>query len=109
LGALESDPNLRRWSQLILLVFLEDVNNVLPDYGYEVIPSQTNFFMVNVKKDVTPVAQDFLKKGFIVGRKFPPLNECLRVSVGTDEDMKGFMKAFRQMFPLQTAAQTKAG
>src|SRR6516165_4223659 len=85
------------------------VTGELKDYGYEVIPSQTNFFMVNVKKDVTPVAQDFLKKGFIVGRKFPPLNECLRVSVGTDEDMKGFMKAFREMFPLQTAAQTKAG
>jgi hypothetical protein len=37
------------------------------------------------------------------------LNEWLRVSVGTDEDMKGFMKAFKEMFPQQTAAQTKAG
>jgi histidinol-phosphate aminotransferase len=81
----------------------------LKEYGYDVIPSQANFFMVNVKKDVTPVAQDFLKKGFVVGRKFPPMNEWLRVSVGTDEEMKGFMKAFKEIFPAQPAAQTKAG
>jgi histidinol-phosphate aminotransferase len=76
--------------------------------GYDVIPSQTNFFMVNVKKDVTPVAADFLKKGFVVGRKFPPMNEWLRVSVGTDEEMKGFMMVFKELFPPQPAAQTKA-
>jgi histidinol-phosphate aminotransferase len=76
--------------------------------GYDVIPSQTNFFMVNVKKDVTPVAADFLKKGFVVGRKFSPMNEWLRVSVGTDEEMKSFMKAFKELFPPQPTAQTKA-
>jgi histidinol-phosphate aminotransferase len=80
----------------------------LKDLGYEVIPSQANYFMVNVKKDVTPVAADFLKKGVVVGRKFPPLNEWLRVSVGTDEEMKTFMKAFKEIFPQQQTAQ-KAG
>jgi histidinol-phosphate aminotransferase len=76
--------------------------------GWEVIPSQTNFFMVNVKKDVTPVNEAFVKKGFMVGRKFPPMNEWLRVSVGTDEEMKGFMKAFKEIFPAPPTAQTKA-
>jgi histidinol-phosphate aminotransferase len=107
-ASLKDSANEARVKQLNKQV-RERVTSELKDYGYEVIPSQANFFMVNVKKDVTPVAQDFLKKGFIVGRKFPPLNEWLRVSVGTDEDMKGFMKAFREMFPQQTAAQTKAG
>jgi histidinol-phosphate aminotransferase len=76
--------------------------------GYDVIPSQTNFFMINVKKDVTPVAAEFLKKGFVVGRKFPPMTEWLRVSVGTEDEMKGFMKAFKELFPPAPAAQTKA-
>ena len=107
-ASLKDSANEARVKQLNKQV-RDRVTGELKDYGYEVIPSQANFFMVNVKKDVTPVAQDFLKKGFIVGRKFPPLNEWLRVSVGTDEDMKGFMKAFREMFPLQTAGQTKAG
>ncbi len=85
------------------------VTSELKAMGYEVIPSQTNFFMVNVKKDVTPVAEDFLKKGFVVGRKFSPMTEWLRVSVGTDEEMKGFMKTFKEIFPAQPTAQTKAG
>jgi histidinol-phosphate aminotransferase len=69
--------------------------------GYEVIPSQANFFMVNVKKDVTPVGEEFLKKGILVGRKFPPMNEWLRVSVGSDDEMNRFMKAFKEVFPAQ--------
>jgi len=83
--------------------------NELKSMGYEVIPSQTNFFMVNMKKDVTPVGEVFLKKGFVVGRKFPPMNEWLRVSVGTDEEMKGFLKVFKELFPAPPAAETKAG
>jgi len=75
--------------------------------GYEVIPSQSNFFMVNVKKDVTAVAEEFLKKGFVVGRKFPPMTEWLRVSVGTDEEMKGFMKTFKEVFPASQRAKRK--
>src|SRR5207247_3391382 len=47
--------------------------NELKAMGYEVIPTQTNFFMVNVKKDVTPVGQEFEKKEILVGRKFPPM------------------------------------
>ena len=37
------------------------------------------------------------------------MTEWLRVSVGTDEEMKGFMKAFKEVFPAQPTAQTKAG
>jgi histidinol-phosphate aminotransferase len=76
--------------------------------GYEVIPSQTNYFMVNVKKDVGGVGEEFLKKGFVVGRKFPPMNEWMRVSVGTADEMDRFMKGFKELFPVQTT-QTKAG
>ena len=83
--------------------------NELKTMGYEVIPSQTNFFMVNVKKDVTPVGEAFLKKGFVVGRKFPPMSEWLRISVGTDEEMKGFLKAFKELFPTPPASEAKAG
>ncbi|HEV8620905.1 MAG TPA: aminotransferase class I/II-fold pyridoxal phosphate-dependent enzyme, partial [Nitrospiraceae bacterium] len=75
--------------------------NELKAMGYEVIPSQANFFMVNVKKDVTPVGEEFLKKGILVGRKFPPMNEWLRVSVGSDDEMNRFMKAFKEVFPAQ--------
>ena len=71
----------------------------LRDYGYDVIPSQTNFFMVDVKRDVREVAQEFRPFDILVGRPFPPLDQHLRVSVGTEDEMQRFMVAFRQIFP----------
>jgi histidinol-phosphate/aromatic aminotransferase/cobyric acid decarboxylase-like protein len=52
-----------------------------------VIPSETNFFMVHLKRPVPPVIDEFRKRGVLVGRQFPPLTEHLRVSVGTEQEM----------------------
>jgi histidinol-phosphate aminotransferase len=68
-------------------------------YGYEVIPSQTNFFMVDVKRNVREVAQEFRPFDILVGRPFPPMDQHLRVSVGTADEMQRFMRAFREIFP----------
>jgi histidinol-phosphate aminotransferase len=69
----------------------------LKTLGYESIPSETNFFMVHLKKPIVPVIEDFRKKGVLVGRPFPPLNEHLRVSIGMPEEMARFMVAFRDI------------
>ena len=82
--------------------------NELKAMGYQTIPSQTNFFMVNVKRDVTPVGEEFTKKGILIGRKFPPLNEWLRVSIGTEDEMNRFMTAFKEIFSAQKN-ETKTG
>jgi len=71
----------------------------LRGWGYEVIPSETNFFMVDVGKDVTAVAEGFKKRKVLVGRKFPPMNNWLRVSIGTEPEMARFTVAFKEMFP----------
>jgi len=82
--------------------------NELKAMGYELIPSQTNFFMVNVKTDVTHVGEEFQKREILVGRKFPPMNEWLRVSVGTEDEMNRFMKAFKEIFS-NRKTETKSG
>ena len=82
--------------------------NELKTMGYELIPSQTNFFMVNVKTDVTPFGEEFKKREILVGRKFPPMNEWLRVSVGTEDEMNRFMKAFKEVFS-NKKSETKSG
>jgi histidinol-phosphate aminotransferase len=69
----------------------------LKDLGYELIPSDANFFMVNIRRDVTPIGGEFRKRGILVGRKFPPMDEWLRVSVGTADDMQRFMSVFREV------------
>ncbi len=71
----------------------------LEGLGYAVIPSETNFFMVHIKRPVVPVIEEFRKRGVAVGRPFPPMLEHLRVSVGLPEEMNRFMVAFKEIFP----------
>ena len=71
----------------------------LNSIGYETIPSETNFFMVHLKKPVVPVIAEFQKKGVLVGRPFPPMTEHLRVSVGTADEMARFFTAFKEIMP----------
>jgi len=77
-------------------------------YGYDVIPSETNFFMVHIGRDVQPVIQEFLEKKVMVGRPFPPMTTHMRVSIGTAEEMDRFTKAFKEIFPQKTRT-TAAG
>jgi histidinol-phosphate aminotransferase len=72
----------------------------LEAYGYPVIPSQTNFFMVSLEgRTVQPVIEEFRQKGVLVGRPFPPMINHLRVSVGLPEEMDRFLKGFKEIFP----------
>ena len=81
----------------------------LEAWGYPVIPSQTNFFMVSLhEKTVQPTIQAFREKNILVGRPFPPMLNHLRVSVGRDEDMAKFLVAFKEIFPKRAAATSMA-
>ena len=75
--------------------------------GYEVIPSQANFFMVGLRREVQPVISAFREEGVLVGRPFPPMTQHLRVSVGVPEEMDRFMVAFKKIManPPATTAQ----
>jgi histidinol-phosphate aminotransferase len=74
--------------------------------GYEVLPSEANYFMIGIRRDVQPVIQEFRQRGILVGRPFPPMLQHLRVSVGSDEEMDRFLAAFKEIFP---PARTSAG
>jgi histidinol-phosphate aminotransferase len=67
--------------------------------GYDVIPSEANFFMVNLRRPVTTVTGEFRKRGILVGRPFPPMNDYLRVSVGNADEMARFLAAFKEILP----------
>jgi len=78
-------------------------------HGYDVIPSQTNFFMVSIGREIQPVIEEFRQKKVLVGRPFPPMTTHMRVSVGTADEMDRFMKAFKEIFPAKAAVKTTAG
>jgi histidinol-phosphate aminotransferase len=64
--------------------------------GY--IPSHANFVMIDVKRDVRAFGAEMLRQGIAVGRPFPPLNNMLRVTMGTDAEMQRFREAFRKVY-----------
>lgn len=65
--------------------------------GYRVAPSQTNFLLVDVRQDAQEFQEACAKRGVLVGRPFPPLDTYSRISIGTMEEMRSAMGAFRQV------------
>jgi histidinol-phosphate aminotransferase len=86
----------------------EKTSNDLRAYGYDVIPSQTNFFMVSIGREIQPVIDEFRQRKVLVGRPFPPMTTHMRVSIGTAEEMDRFTKAFKEIFPAKSAVKTTA-
>lgn len=82
----------------VTLDLRKKTTNELKSLGYNVIPSETNFFMVQTGRPVKEVRDAFRERGIAVGRPFPPMLEHLRVSVGTERDMDRFMTAFKEIF-----------
>ena len=58
------------------------------------IEPQANFVMIDIGRDVSTFGREMRAKGVAVGRPFPPLNHMLRVTIGTDAEMKKFSDAF---------------
>jgi histidinol-phosphate aminotransferase len=75
----------------------QQVVNALTNLGYDVVPSQANFFMVNLRRNVRPVIGALRDRGVHVGRLFPALPQHLRVTVGTPDEMQAFVAAFRSV------------
>jgi histidinol-phosphate/aromatic aminotransferase/cobyric acid decarboxylase-like protein len=71
----------------------------LAGLGYDVLPSEANFFMVHIRRPVRSVLGAFRQRGVLVGRPFPPMNDYLRVTVGNAEEMGRFMASFKEILP----------
>ncbi|MFN8006263.1 MAG: aminotransferase class I/II-fold pyridoxal phosphate-dependent enzyme [Terriglobia bacterium] len=65
--------------------------------GYETIPSQVNFFMIDLKRNMQPVQAALRDRQVMVGRPFNPLTNHLRVTVGTRPEMERFLVEFKQV------------
>ncbi len=67
------------------------------DAGYNVIPSQTNFVLVDIRRP----AQDFrlacARQGVAVGRTFAPLTNYSRISFGTMPEMQQAVEIFQRV------------
>ena len=59
--------------------------------GYHVVPSDTNFMMVDIRRDVAGFQDACKQRGVLIGRVFPPLLTHARISVGTMDEMRRAM------------------
>ncbi len=59
------------------------------------IPSQTNFVMINLGRPAQPVIDALKQRKVTVGRLFPSMPNHMRVTLGTSDEMKIFVKEFR--------------
>jgi histidinol-phosphate aminotransferase len=64
--------------------------------GYQYIPSQANFMMIDTKRPARPVIEALKQHGVQVGRPFPTLPNHLRVTIGKQAEMETFLSAFRR-------------
>ena len=70
----------------------------LASENVEFIPSETNCFMINVKRPGRDFFRDMAQRKVYVGRAWPVWPNWIRVSVGTPEEMAKFRDAFAQCY-----------
>jgi len=75
---------------------LQRMTRKLTEMGFVVTPSQTNFFLLDVKRNGRATYDALLKKGVIV-RPFANLPTSLRVTVGKPEENERFLEAFAEV------------
>ncbi|MCI0418437.1 MAG: aminotransferase class I/II-fold pyridoxal phosphate-dependent enzyme, partial [Acidobacteria bacterium] len=71
------------------------VEQQVTQMGLRYIPSQANFLMVDLKRDMGSVVSALRDRNVYAGRPFYPLSQHLRVTIGTREEMKRFVEALR--------------
>ena len=65
--------------------------------GRPVLPSEANFVMIDMGRDVGPVIAALRDQGVLPGRRFAAMPQHLRVTIGTRDEMEAFLSAFRTL------------
>ncbi|HXB61625.1 MAG TPA: pyridoxal phosphate-dependent aminotransferase [Acidobacteriaceae bacterium] len=65
--------------------------------GFGVVPSEANFFMVDVQRPGAEFTKEMEKKEVYVGRTWPIMPHHVRVTVGTADEMFLFAQAFAEV------------
>ncbi|MEO8035246.1 MAG: aminotransferase class I/II-fold pyridoxal phosphate-dependent enzyme [Acidobacteriota bacterium] len=66
----------------------------LEKLGFHTIPSEANFIMVDTRREVKPLNAALRARKIHVGRVFPAMPNHMRVTIGTPEQMRAFVKGF---------------
>jgi histidinol-phosphate aminotransferase len=65
--------------------------------GFSYIPSESNCFMVDVKRPGQEVRDAMAKENVMIGRIWPIMPTWVRITVGTQDEMAKFQSAFQKV------------
>ena len=74
----------------------EFTTKAFADMGYPSLPSQANFVMVNIRRDVKAFQDACRAQNVLIGRTFPPLTTYARVTIGTMDEMRRAVDVFKK-------------
>ena len=91
------DPNLVAERRRINASVRQQTFDWLSHNGYSFIPSESNCFMVDVKRPGQEVRDAMAKENVMVGRIWPIMPTWVRITVGTHDEMAKFQSAFHKV------------
>jgi len=97
------DPDLVPARKKIIAEIRNQTLAWLKSEGYSYTPSESNCFMLDVRRPGKEVQAALAKKDMFVGRIWPAWPESLRITVGTSDEMTAFRKAFSEVMSSATA------
>lgn len=71
--------------------------------GYSYIPSESNCFLLDTKRPGKQVIEAMVQQNVCIGRIWPVMPTCVRITVGTREEMQQFQSAYKKVMSGTTA------
>jgi histidinol-phosphate aminotransferase len=92
-----SDPNLVAERKRINAQVRAATFQWLDSNGYQYIPSQTNFFLLDTRHPAKEVIAAMATQKVVVGRSWPAMPNYTRVTIGTGDEMLTFQQAWQKV------------
>jgi histidinol-phosphate aminotransferase len=98
LAALANRESILSERKATLVKTRRDLTSWLRERNVRFIDPNANFLMIDVGRNAREFITAMPKEGVVPGRPFPPLDNLLRVSIGTDQDMAKFREVFWKIY-----------
>jgi histidinol-phosphate aminotransferase len=97
------DPNLVPERKRINASVRQETFQWLDRNGYSYIASESNCFLLDTKRPAKQVIDAMAQQNVFIGRIWPILPTCTRITVGTQEEMEKFQAALQKVMHGATA------
>ena len=87
----------------------ESVFHWLDQNGYSYIPSQSNCFMLDTKRDAKEVIAAMAKQNVFIGRIWPLMPTYTRITIGTAPEMETFLAAYKTVISNVVTSRVESG